>query len=243
MATDRMRLAAAIYVDAGCKPGSYRVIAEKIGMSQAAVSQMMRRPRIKSYIREMLTTQFNQLELSSQRVMQELATIAFHKASDIFDEHGDLYEPWMLPDHVAASIASVEIEKRVEFVGHPRTARTEDDPDGLGERAVGEEIVTKKYKFHSKIEALKVLAQHYKIVGGADEGVNALASALADRLKSGRKRIPTEHPQTIDEATIIEPADDYQPGASPEDVLTAAGIVTQDNSTVPQEIDDESPIW
>src|SRR5262245_21683939 len=97
---NRMQIAAALYVDMGCKPGSYRAIADQLQISLSAVQNMFQRPRIQSHIRALLTQRFNQLELSSERVMQELATIAFAKVSDIFDEQGDPYAPWMLPDHV-----------------------------------------------------------------------------------------------------------------------------------------------
>ncbi len=220
----RIQIAAALYVDAGCKPSCYRMIAATLGMKYDAVAQMMRRPRLQSCVRQMLTAKFNQLELSSQRVMEELATISFANVKDIFDDQGDVYATHMLPDHVAAAIQAIEVEKRVDLTG-PRGPKTEDDPNGGGEQTV-----TTKYKFHNKIEALKVLAQHFKIVGGADEGVNALASALADRLRDARKRAP--NPQPIQDATIIETDDT----PSPEEVLAQAGIPSQ-------EIDDEEPIW
>lgn len=223
----RIQIAAALYVDAGCKPSCYRMIATTLGMKYDAVAQMMRRPRLQSCVRQMLTAKFNQLELSSQRVMEELATISFANVKDIFDESGDLYATHMLPDHVAAAIQAIEVEKRIEL---GRAPRTEDDPQGGGEQTT-----TTKYKFHSKIEALKVLAQHFKIVGGADEGVNALASALADRLRDARKRAP-EPTQQVQDATIID-ADDPAPEA-PQDILDQAGITPTD-----QEIDDEEPIW
>ncbi len=36
---------------------------------------------------------------------------------------------------------------------------------------------------------MTLLAKHYKIVGDEGDGVNALASALADRLKMARNRV------------------------------------------------------
>lgn len=45
-----------------------------------------------------------------------------------------------------------------------------------------------RFQFHDKNPALNTLAKHFKIVGDEGDGVNALASALADRLKTARKR-------------------------------------------------------
>jgi terminase small subunit-like protein len=217
----RMAIAAAMYVDAGCKPGSYSEIAAALDVTYDAVRQMFRRPRMQAHLRHLLTQRFNQLELSSERVMHELATIAFIKVSDLYDESGDLYAPHMLPDHVAAAVSAIEVEKRIEGRRGPRT---EDDPDG---ESFAEEVVTKKYKFHSKNDALRTLATHFKIIGGADEGVNALASALADKLKAARGRITPTPEQPISDATIVEQSDTVVPSTTP----------------ISPEIDDEEPIW
>lgn len=45
-----------------------------------------------------------------------------------------------------------------------------------------------RFQFHDKNPALNTLAKHFKIVGDEGDGVNALASALAERLKTARKR-------------------------------------------------------
>ena len=118
----RYQLLAALYVDAGCKPSSYRMIAEQLGMQYTTVLTAMRKPRVQAHIREMLTAKFSQLELSSQRVMQELATISFANVKDIFDEEGDIYATHMLPDHVGAAIQAIEVEKRVDLAS-PRGPR------------------------------------------------------------------------------------------------------------------------
>ena len=58
-----------------------------------------------------------------------------------------------------------------------------------------------KIRRHDKMAALKILAQHFKIIGEDNDGVNQLANALADRLNAAKKRI-----LTAEDAVIIEPA-------------------------------------
>ena len=45
-----------------------------------------------------------------------------------------------------------------------------------------------RYQFWDKNPPAAILAKHFKIIGDEGEGVSALASALADRLNSARKR-------------------------------------------------------
>ncbi len=59
------------------------------------------------------------------------------------------------------------------------------------------------YQFWDKAAPITLLAKHHKIVGDEGDGVNALASALADRLKTARQR--AEHPRPIvDSSDVVE---------------------------------------
>lgn len=191
-----------------------RPASEIVGVSYQRCQDLSRRARFQAYVRQILTEKFQHLELSADRVLQETASIAFAKVSDIFDENGDLIEPYMLPAHVAATISSLEIETRVDInPTNKRRAKHTVDTEAIANGDIEDDavelnrVMTKKYKFHDKNTALGVLARHYKIVGGQDEGVNALAAALADRLKAARTRIsqqPSAYTEPVEEATIIE---------------------------------------
>jgi len=63
------------------------------------------------------------------------------------------------------------------------------------------------YQFWDKVAPVTLLAKHYKIVGDEGDGVNALASALADRLKLARARsvVPM---RVIDSSTDESEADE-----------------------------------
>lgn len=194
------------YVAGGCSNRGLREVCDEVGYQLRAPHDLIRNGYFQSLVRQILTEQFEQLELSPRRVLEETAAIAFGKISDVYDEHGDLIEPYLLPAHVAAMISSLEIETRT-VVDKRRTASTKTNEEHLAEGVDTDEeltrITTKKYKFHDKNAALNTLARHFKIVGGVDEGVNALAAALAERLKSARTRLPNNHVEPIEEANII----------------------------------------
>jgi hypothetical protein len=49
-----------------------------------------------------------------------------------------------------------------------------------------------------------LLAKHYKIVGDEGDGVSALASALADRLKTARRRTEDTEPVRVIDSTPVD---------------------------------------
>ncbi len=95
----------------------------------------------------------------------------------------------MLDDDTAGCISAIEVETRM-----------------VGPVGNQQAVTTRKIKRYDKNVALTTLAKHYKIVGDEGDGVSALASALADRLKTARKRAdePARPMRVIDS----QPADD-----------------------------------
>ena len=76
------------------------------------------------------------------------------------------------------------------------------DDDG---NLVAEDVVTKKIKRADKMAALALLARHFKIVGAEDDGVNQLATALADRLNRAKRRMGEDFPlEDVDDARYVE---------------------------------------
>lgn len=138
-------------------------------------------------VQEIIRTKFAEGGISSQRTMIELARVAFSSAKDMFDENGDLIPVHKMTDDTAASIASIDVETRWE---------------GKGSDAVP--VIVKKYRRADKMAALGILAKHFKIVGDEGDGVNALASALADRLKNARRRA-VEVPPDVEDARMVQP--------------------------------------
>jgi len=110
--------------------------------------------------------------VNAKRVMLELARVAFADVRQLYDEHGNMIPPHLMDDDTAATITAIDVEVSMR---------------GSGENA--EPVITKKIRRADKMGALTLLAKHFKIVGDEGDGVNALASALADRLDNARRRL------------------------------------------------------
>lgn len=122
---------------------------------------------VHSLIEKLKADHKSRLKMSADEVLEEIAKLARSNVKRVFGEGGKILSPHEMDDDVAAAVES--FEARMEFAD-----------DG----APPEEI--RKIKMHSKLGALKILAQHHGIIG-ADVQVN-LGAALADKLAAARKR-------------------------------------------------------
>ena len=137
-------------------------------------------------------------DVTAQRVMLELARVAFSDIRKIVDPvTGNLVPIQDLDIDTAAGISGIDVETRYEKDGESVTR-----------------VAVAKVRRYDKTPALAILARHFKIIGDDDaSGVNALANALADRLKLARERtraLPGAN-QEISDARIIQ--DHVQSGA------------------------------
>lgn len=145
-------------------------------------AQLLTRDDIATRVRELNEAMLQAVDITAARVMLEMARVAFSDIRAIYAEDGSLKPIHELDDDAAASIAGMDFEE--ELV-----------PDGWEENlATGERekkwkrVRTVKVKRFAKDASLGLLAKHFKLVGDEGDGVNALASALADRLKAARTR-------------------------------------------------------
>lgn len=141
-------------------------------------------PAVKGRIAELMQLQFAALQIDALRVKEELARVAFGDVRGLFAEDGSLRHITDLDDDTAATISAIDVELKSQGPDAPPTT-----------------VV--KIRRHDKMAALKILAQHFKIIGEDNDGVNQLANALTDRLNAAKKRI-----LTAEDAVIIEPAQD-----------------------------------
>lgn len=162
------------------------------GLSVGYAATLAARPEIQARIVELNDAMLKASDITAQRVMLELGRVAFADVRKVFRADGTLIPIHELDDDAAASIAGIEHETKYEREG------TEEVVDLVtGEVTTRPRIVavrTAKIKRYGKDAALTTLAKHFKIVGDEGDGVNALASALADRLKSARTRVIKELP-------------------------------------------------
>jgi phage terminase small subunit len=165
---------------------SLRQAAEACGYNPAHGRRVLELPEVAARVRELNEMTLKAADITAARVMLELARVAFSDIRRIYDAEGRLLPIHEFDADAAASIAGLETEERMERDG------TEVDLATGEEKPRFIKVRTHKVKRFSKDAALTTLAKHFKIVGDEGDGVNALASALADRLKTARKRATPE---------------------------------------------------
>lgn len=181
-----------------------RTAADAAGLSHLTGRTLLCKPKIQARIRELNAAMLKASDITAQRVMLELARVAFGDIRGIVDESGRLKPIRELDDDTAAVVAGIDLETRYERDG------TETD------LATGEEkprvvaVQTAKIKRYDKNPALSILARHFKLVDNEGDGLNALANVLAERLQDARRRVAAlPPPETPNHET--QPVIDVQP--------------------------------
>lgn len=157
---------------------------EAAGFTDDNGFMVLKRPEVKARIAELADRHLKANDITAERVMRELGRLAFARPYGLFNADGSLKPVHEMDPDTAATISGIETEVRMV------TEYTEEVDLMTGEvtrrrRRVPHQLT--KIKIHKKDTALVTLAKHFKIVGDEGEGINALASALADRLKGARK--------------------------------------------------------
>ncbi len=123
--------------DAAIKAGYSKKTAYSIG------EENLRKPELKEYIEKRKIDRENRTEITQDRVLKEIARIAFLDPRKFFDEDGKLKKIIELDDDTAAALAGFDISSLMK---------------GNGEDAILE--FTKKLKHVDKKGALELLCRH-----------------------------------------------------------------------------------
>ena len=189
----------------------HNAAARAVGIEENGNSVLCRRG-VAQRIRELQRPLLQRHDVQADRVMLGLGRVAFADVRRMFDEDGALRPVNTLDDDIAGAIKGVKVKEEFET-----QTSTEVDLVTGEERAVKKRIrvVTTEVRMNDRVPALTVLAKHFKLVNDEGDGLNALASALSDRLKAARRErrvvvvdstTPghTEAPQEIEDARIVE---------------------------------------
>lgn len=125
-------------------------------------------PRVRRRINELRSQIHEQVKMEAVEVLARAAMIARSDIRGVIGPNGEIADLRNLDEEVSAAIAGVDV--------------LEEKVDGA---VVG---YTKKVRLRDPMPALRLLAEHLKLVKNDSEGVNALAGAIADRLKAARER-------------------------------------------------------
>jgi phage terminase small subunit len=164
---------------------------------------MERHPEIADRIRELTEMNLQHADITAQRVMLELGRVAFADIRGLYAEDGTMRPVHELDDDTAATVAAIETEEtqivnkgaRVPMLDLVTGEQLRDEAGELRFESAMTQVRVRKVKRYDKAASLVTLAKHFKLIGDEGDGVNALASALADRLDAARRRTrPPEEP-------------------------------------------------
>jgi len=180
------------YVVRGARRNALLEAAAAAGICDETARALIRQNATKAKIRELTLAHFDELEITSQKVFEEMGAIAFMDPGELLDANGDLLPVHRMAPRTRAAISSIDYETRMQ---------------GRGDDAIP--VHTVKIRFHDKGQMLNLLARHFKIIGDEKSNENALAHELAAALRDGRLRAQAARrtdSQPVEEARIIEPA-------------------------------------
>lgn len=146
--------------------------AKKAGYSAKSASQLgyqlLQIPSVSTAIEKKFQMQARRLDLSADRVLQEIMRVALADISQAYDEEGNLKPVHEIPEDVRRAIVGIETETL--------PALQENTPLE-GEEQVREEVLipsVKKVKFADKNRALELLAKHLKLLTEKVEHTHAI---------------------------------------------------------------------
>jgi phage terminase small subunit len=128
--------------------------AERAGFSPALGPKLLKEPEVHAEVEKQLALRERAIEVTADRALAEIGTIAFSDIRKIFRADGSLLPPAEFPDDIAGAISSVEVDELFEW--QPR----EDGGRGKEKVQVG---FTKKLKLWDKPAALTMLGKHFKL--------------------------------------------------------------------------------
>jgi len=140
------------------------------GFAESTALNAKQKIEDRAAVKELFEAALERQALSADRVLEELRRLAFLDIRELFDESGNLKSPEQLAGGVGSCIASLEVVKRNLIAGD------------------GEVDQIHKVRVWDKVEALKTLAKHFKLLVERVE-VDVKDSELVARLLAGRKRL------------------------------------------------------
>ena len=134
-------------------------------------AQLLRLPKVQEEIQRRGKKLTTKLEISAEKVLSELAKLAFFDIRKLYDEQGNLKPITSLDDETAAAVAGLEVEEAFEHFGKGQAK-----PKGL----------LKKVKIADRGLNLERLGRHLKLFTDKVEITNL--DELAERIAKARGR-------------------------------------------------------
>ena len=117
--------------------------------AEVQASRLLRQAKVRAYIEELQSPRFEMLDITTDRLVNELALHGFGKITDFYDpETGRMFEPHEMPPEVAARVSSIKVRREKIYA----------TMDGVTEISVKEQLV--ELKCWDKLSALQMLGRH-----------------------------------------------------------------------------------
>lgn len=151
------------------------------GNARSEASRLLAKPNIRAEIRAARADQQRRTLITADRVLKELARVAFSDILDLFDENGLILNVSEIPLNARRAIASMKVRR----VRTPRQAPNAGAGDSPTDTRITEEIV--EIRFVDKLGALDKLLKHFGLLKDPtplEELLNLLPANLAAEVRT-----------------------------------------------------------
>lgn len=146
-----------------------RLVGRKNGL------EFLKTKSVQTELNRQLALMFRRMNITKERIIDELGAIAFLDIGDLLDEDGNVRKISEIPEHARRAIASIEIKELFQR-------------DGKGLELIGH---LKKFNVESKIKALELLGKYFSMFEdkvtvehkGAVAAINVEPFDAEDRIK------------------------------------------------------------
>jgi len=138
---------------------------------EVIASRLLRAPAVAALIQAGMAKRAERTQITADRVLVELARIAFLDPADLFDAHGNPKPIADIPEHARHAIIGCDVVQLYEGAGQTKKQDGE----------------VRKIKLADKVRALELLARHLGLI--KDRVEVDITSDRAARLERARKRV------------------------------------------------------
>lgn len=147
------------------------------GEARQSAWRLRHDPLIDARIKQLMAEKFARLHMDVDEILARAAMLARSDIRGLIAADGSVVDLSDLDETASYAVAGVEV---VEMKGQD------------GEVTA----VTKKVRLRDPLPALRILAEHKKLIGTPADQVNSAIVAIADRLKAARERARAAPPAT-----------------------------------------------
>ncbi len=158
------------YLISPCAVQAYRTAFPGTRYASAAVQshRLLKQPNIREEIAAARRAQSKRTQITADKVLREIARVAFSDVFDLLDENGEFLHPRNIPFDTRQAIAAVKVSRERTTRRVTRNGETETTTTTV------ESVI--EYKLFNKLEALGKLFNHL----GLSTAITPLESLLAN---------------------------------------------------------------